>query len=172
MMEPSGGYAAWCHWLDAFARAEDLDTARLVPVDGSLGPAMFERLVQRINAAFVARVEHWNRVLNGRLEAATASGRGIAEVEAVLLGARLALRPIFALTESVLLLESLRAELRRVLVEALTSLQRSLEDSVRHQTSHRDDLLAVIRNQSLTRPVPPAASPATPGPPAGRSVLL
>jgi hypothetical protein len=172
-MHPSGGYAAWCGWLDAFAAGADLDPAALCRVDDSLGPAMFGRLVDRINEAFLARVGGWNETLTRRLGAAVASGRGVREVGAVLFGARLALRPIFALADSPLLREGIGSGLRAALGEALASAQRGLEESVRQVPDRREELLMVIREQSLTRPALPAPAPApSTRPPSPRSVIL
>jgi hypothetical protein len=168
-MTLSGGYAAWVDWLDAYARGDDRPTDRLVAVDESMGPDMFGRLLGRISAAFTARTALWSTTLDRRMASATASGRGLQELGAVLVGARAALRPLRAFADWPLLPEALRQEMRRALSEMLQSAQRSLEDSARRLPARGDQVLAVIREHRLTTPVaaPPAARP-----PTGRTVIL
>jgi hypothetical protein len=166
----TGGYASWVGWLDAFARGEDRPASDLVPVDESLGPAMFGRLLQRVSAAYTARAGLWSTTLDQRI-AAAASG-GISELGAVLVNARGTLRPLWAFADSPLLPAAVRTEMRRALTEMLAEAQRSLEDSARRQLGG-EEVLAVLREHRLTvveapAPVPPPVA-ASGG---GRRVIL
>lgn len=171
MTVPSGGYANWAGWLDAFARGEDRPTTGLVPVDESLGPAVNARLLNRIAAAFTRRTGLWSQTLDRRISAATRLG-GLPELAATLVTARAGLRPVWALADCALLPAELRTELRRALTEMLEQTQRSLEDSARRELDG-EELLALLREHRLTVAAP-AVAPATPVPARapGRRVIL
>lgn len=165
----TGGYASWVGWLDAFARGEDRPSTDLVPVDESLGPSMFGRLLQRISTAYTARAGRWSTILDERI-AAAASG-GVSELGAVLMNARNTARPLWALAESSLLPVTLRAEMRRALTEMLAETQRSLEDSARRQLGG-EEVLAVLREHRLTVVPAPAPVPSPVVAPAGRRRVI
>jgi hypothetical protein len=167
----SGGYAAWAAWLDAFARGDDRPMDDLVPVDESLGPAMFGRLLQRISAAYTTRAGLWSRTLDQRMAVATGVG-GMHDLAAALVNGRSSLRPLWRLADSPLLPEQVRAELRRALTDMLAEMQRSLEDSARRWPGG-EEVLAVLREHRLTVVAPPAPVPSpSPAPPVGRRVIL
>lgn len=167
----SGGYAAWVAWLDAFGRGEDRSVDDLVPVDESLGPAMFGRLLQRISAAYTARAALWSRTLDQRIAVATEVG-GTHELAAALINGRGSLRPLWTLADLPLLPGELRAELRRALTDMLAEIQRSLEDSARRQPGG-EEVLGVLREHRLTVVAPPVSVlHSNPARPVGRRVIL
>ncbi len=160
-----GPYAAWADWLTAFGRGEDLPDTHLVPVDDTMGPDMQARILQRINAAFVARQELWVLAFARDQDAFELTHLRLATN---LVQARERLRPLVRLCRNTLLPEPVRATLTDALTDAVRSTQRSLEDSVRDTPV----LLTVVRDNALTAALVAPSRVDEPERPAGRSVIL
>lgn len=167
-----GGYEAWASWLDAYALGEDLPSAHLPPVDERLGPHMQERLLRRVAAAFETRARRWGDTLTRHLSSATV--RQPAELAAALVAARGRLRPLHSLAADLRLPEELRAEMAGELSRMLQESQDGLERSARRQLGSAEQLLAVLRSNSLlaTPPAPQCSNPVRPACPPGRRVIL
>lgn len=169
-----GDYAVWASWLDAFGRGEDLPDTHLAPVDERMGPHMQERLLRRVAAAFECRAQRWSDTLTRHL-ASGAVGRP-AELAAALVAARGRLRPLQRLAGDQRLPEAVRTSLAAALTQLLTSTQDSLERSARNNPATAQQLLAVVRANTLLAGHAVAAGPAGPAgqvpPPVGRRVIL
>lgn len=165
-----GPYAAWVSWLDAFAHGEDLPQAHLTTVDERMGPHMQERLLRHLAAAFEARARRWSDVLTRHLGSDTV--RRPAELAAALVAARGRLRPLRRLADDGRLPEAVREELHRALGQMLSSAQESLERSARRGPGAGEQLVAVVRTNSLLAPAPAPPPAAAPPRSAGRRVIL
>jgi hypothetical protein len=142
-----GEYAAWASWLDAFGRGEDLPDAHLAPVDERMGPHMTERLLRLLAAAFETRGKRWGDLLTRHLASETV--RRPSELAAALVAARGRLRPLRRLAEDRRLPEQVRAELAKSLEQMTRTAQDSLEQSARRQAGGSEQILAVVRSNSL-----------------------
>jgi hypothetical protein len=160
-----GPYAAWASWLTAFGRGEDLPATDLVPVDDTMGPDMQARVLQRVNAAFVARQDLWSKAFARDQDAFDLTHLRLATT---LVQARERLRPLVGLCRNDLLPESARAALTDALTDAVRSTQQRLADAVRRDPA----LLTVVRDNDLTAVFSTPSRVDVPERPAGRSVIL
>jgi hypothetical protein len=161
-----GPYAAWASWLTAFGRGEDLPSTHLVPIGADMGPDMQARVLQRLNAAFVARQELWVKAFARDRDAFELTRMSLATN---MVQARARLRPLVELCRSQLLPEPVRSTLGQALGDALRSTQKSLEDSVRGA----DVLLGILRDNDLTAVlVAPSRVDEPERRPTGRAVIL
>jgi hypothetical protein len=167
-----GAYEAWVGWLDAYARGEDLPAGHLQPVDERMGPHMQERLVRRIAAAFETRARRWGDTLTRHLGSATV--RRPAELAAALVAARGRLRPLQILANDPRLPEAVRAGMTAAMTQMVHEAQDSLERSARRQLGSSEQLLAVLRQNTLVAVPPPVPSTTSqpPSSPPGRRVIL
>ncbi|OJY45944.1 hypothetical protein [Pseudonocardia sp. 73-21] len=166
-----GDYAVWASWLDAFGRGEDLPDIHLTPVDERMGPHMQERLLRRVVAAFEARAQRWSDTL-GRHLASGAVGRP-AELAAALVAARGRLRPLHRLAADPRLPDAVRTSLAGALAQLLNSTQDSLERSARDHPATAQQLLSIVRANTLLAGHPVPSRPAGQAlPPVGRRVIL
>jgi len=170
MRNVSGPYAAWASWLDAFGRGEDLPTTHLPPISEEMGPDMQERLLRRINQAFVARQDWWVAAFVRDREQAEPTPLGLATN---LIDARARLRPLVALTRSELLSAPMRAVFGEALEKVVRDSQRNLENSVRRQTHNVDAMLTTVRENDLTRALTTPSTVDSPrNRPGGRTIIV
>jgi hypothetical protein len=168
---PTGGYAAWVEWLDAFGRGVDLPPDHLAPITDELGPHQQERLFRHVSEAFTNRQKRWSDAMRrDQALLLITPERASATLAVMQVNARTMLAPLRHLTENTRLPEALRTSLRTALETTVRSAQRSLEDAVRQTPA---ELQAAVRTNSLlgalTRPQP-SQPPA--GRPTGRRVIL
>jgi hypothetical protein len=161
-----GPYAAWASWLTAFGCGEDLPDTHLVPIGDEMGPGMQARLLQRVDAAFVARQELWVRAFARDRDAAELTRLRLASI---LVAARGRLRPLVDLSRSELLPAPARAALADALEHAVRSTQDSLEDAVRNAAVP----LGIVRDNTLVAALTaPSRVDRPERPPTGRGIIL
>ncbi|MFC4334514.1 hypothetical protein [Salininema proteolyticum] len=143
----SGDYTRWKEWLEGFGRGVDRGTDGLPPFHSDWGGGMYERLLDRVESAFTARMGLWAESL--QRDMGRASGLTADELGAALTAARRRLRPIKRFAESDRLPEDLRTQLATALHASVATAQRSLERSAGEDdpTGHR---AAVVRRGPLT----------------------
>jgi hypothetical protein len=170
MWGDGGAYAAWATYLERWSK--DLGT----PDDGlptlaqaDFAPETWVRLTNRIIDALNARMRLWSTALTTDLgQAATefAAGRALGQ-------ARTGLASLMRLAGHPGLPADLREQLRAVVEQQVTSVQRSLEDSLQRQAAAGGPRAAIearrrtFRDNPLTAVLggPPAAAPGTPSVP-------
>lgn len=165
MRPDHGPYAAWASWLTAFGRGEDLPVTHLAPVGDAMGPDMQARVLQRVNAAFVARQELWAKAFARDRDAYDLTHLRLA---ANLVLARERLRPLVRLCRNELLPEPARNALTDALTDAVRSTQKRLADAVRNDPT----LLTIVRDNDLVAVFSAPSRVGEPERPTGRSVIL
>jgi hypothetical protein len=161
----AGRYQDWVDWLEAYGRGEDRPAHHLAPYTEDMGPDYQFRLVERILAAFQARLDRWSSLFSRDLRAVnTPTGYAGAMVSA-----RQRLGPLHRLADSPLLPEAVRTGLSAALSTVVEQVQESLAE-----TAHRDcrALVAVIRDHDLRHAAPTPMPAATPPRPPGRRVII
>ena len=160
----SGPYSAWVNWLTAFGRGEDPPVEHLPVIDERYGPAMLERLMRHVAAAFDARQKRWQEALRRDQDLLSAEpGNAVTAMAVVLVDARARLAPLVALTRVAALPEPMREALRDALEKTVRSSQQTLDDSSRdgpaelRNTIRANTLLAGLRH----RPVSSQGTPTT-----------
>jgi hypothetical protein len=167
----SGDYTRWLAWLEDFGRGVDHDQSGLPDFDTAWGEGMYGRLLERVEQAFVARMELWDRQLIADLDAGDLSADRLG---AVLAAARRRLLPLRRFAASPRFPDDLRKPLQEALRQSVDSAQRSLERSAAQ--SDRTGLAAsLIRRGTLLAdidrppdPSPPPSAPPVDGPPTRR----
>jgi uncharacterized protein (DUF2267 family) len=154
----SGPYSVWVTWLSAFGRGEDPPVEHLPVIDERYGPAMLERLMQHVAAAFDARQKRWQEALRRDQDLLLVeTGNAVTAMAVVLVDARARLAPLVALTRTAALPEPVRDTLRDALEKTVRSSQQTLDDSSRdgpaelRNTIRANTLLAGLRHRPASQ---------------------
>jgi hypothetical protein len=124
-----GGYALWVAWIEAFRRGDDRDIAGLPPIDGRMGSYVEARLLERLSAAFSARVRDWQTVLGTHIVAAPPVDADA--VDTLLRDAGSGLEPLARLAGSSLLPRTMSLAMHELLGQVRAGARDAVEESAR-----------------------------------------